>query len=112
MPHLVVGHQQVDLVHPRRCGNNAAVQEVYQVLVAAEIRLEQVKLVSTVTSNSTDHYIYLSSADWQILIIIDTHPLESQLLPLAAPDQEHDGEAALCQDILKHIVLSSLLRSL
>ena len=63
MPHLVVGHQQVDLVHPRRRGNNAAVQEVYQVLVAAEIRLEQVKLVSIVTSNSTDHYIYLSSAD-------------------------------------------------
>ena len=59
----MVGHQQVDLVHPGRRGHNAAVQEVYQVLVAAEIRLEQVKLGSIVTSNSTDHYIYLSSAD-------------------------------------------------
>ena len=52
------------------------------------------------SSTSTHHNVDLPPADGEVLVVVDAHPLERELLARAAPDQEHDGEPALRQNIL------------
>ena len=55
------------------------------------------------SSISTHHNVDLPPADGEVLVVVDAHPLERELLARAAAHQEHDGEPALRQHILPQL---------